>query len=178
MIYCVTQPLENYNVTIEGETVGLYMTYGHHPPLLNLILLMTLTPFGYERGTEIEPRKRIVQLKEEERFFNSLNMEVKDEKVSRIVSKLNPIEIYDDMKSVDLSHLPVCEYYKTGQEALKTIMAARAVAWAMNYRGLVKREGNLTTAVFGKEGIKVPVDMEKHYKEFVHALTKARNKNE
>lgn len=175
MIYCITQPMDQYNVTIGNETVGLDMTYGHHPPLLNLILLTTLTPFNYEQGTALEPAKRIVQLVEEEKFVETLSMEVKSKKVSRLVSKLSPVEFYYYIREEDISHLPVCDYYADGQVALKMINAARAVTWALNYRGPVKQEGNLTIASFRKDSINIPADMRNHYEEFVDALTKNRD---
>lgn len=175
MIYCVTQPLENYNVILGGNTVGLYMTYGYYPPLLNLIFLTTLTPFGYEKGTEIEPGKRIVQLLQEEKFFDTVDMSVGDKKVVKLLTQLSPIEFYDVIRGVDISHLPVCDYYSTGQEAVKMIVAARAVAWRLHFKGALESQGNVIHAAFGKEGIQsISSDMIQHHKEFVTALKKNR----
>lgn len=175
MIYCTTQPIEKYDVTVKGETVGLHMTYNYSPPLLNLILLTTLVPFDYEEGTKTPPLDRIVQLDDEYKFISSLDVELNGEKLTNLVSTLNPLQFYTRIKDEDLTPLPLCDYYHAGQDGLKMVTAARAVAWAMSYRGALEEEGNVTKASFGGGTTVVPEDMLIHYRGLVDAIKKARN---
>lgn len=178
MFYCVTQPLSHYDVTLEGIVVGLNMTYGHHPPLFNLILLTTLAPFGYEKGTELNPAKVIVELSNGELFVETLKTEVKGKKITELVSKLTPLEFARLIMGTDVSHLPVCDMFSAGQEAFKMITASRAVTWALNFRGPIGQKGNVTTAAFGANSIQVPSDMRQHHTGMINALTQSRDRNQ
>jgi len=178
MIYCVTRPVEEYGDYFEesGVTIGLHYMYGENPALLNLILLTTIVPYGYEEGTRKPQGKCTAKILHENKFKDTLTCEVRGVTIEIVVSTMNPIEVYEFIKDENIDDWPICDIYPQKAEAVKTVVGARAAAWATNYRGVVKERSNLITASFGG---KLPFmnslseEMIKHDKDLRRAINNA-----
>ena len=167
MIYCVTKPIEEYGdyYPETGLTVGLHYVYGDRPALLNLILLTTVVPYGYEEGTEKAKGTNVATVKYEDKFKETLTCEVKGVTVEVMVSTMNPVNVYRFIKDENIDDWPICGIYPHKAEAIKLLIGGRAAAWATNYRGVVDKRSNLICASFGG---KLP---------FIKALSKDMIKN-
>lgn len=137
MIYCTTQPLRHYNgIGLKGLQLGLYSSYEDNPDLLALIMIGSLFPFEYEKGTKIYPQeKRTATLAMETHYADTLDNEINGVKVRKLLKKFNPVEFYKHIKELDLSDLKIVKIHGYNQELFKLAVSARATAWAMVTKG-------------------------------------------
>lgn len=166
MIYAVTQSMENYNVTLNGVTVGVYDTYRNNPELLALLLIAT--PVGYDYEGNKPPAERICQLNNDGIFEESLWHQIGDNKIVDYLRWLDPLEFYEEMSTAsidEINTIPFVDKILGGNgDLFLTNVGARAAAWAINFRGRRKTKGKQIQVAF--QGIKV----EEKLKEFHNAM--------
>lgn len=154
MIYATTKPIEEYGT---GE-LGLYGCYGYDPALLALILLTTTTGYYYER--EDAPTKKLVT--DVDTMIATLDATIDGITVREHLLMRNPMQFhkfFENCSYEEIYNLPVCTLYKGNVFYLKMMVAARAAAWAVNYRGPVQKQGNIVRVNF-KKGVTTEVSQE------------------
>ena len=169
MIYCITQPLESYDDEFEVGSVGLVATYAHNPPLLNSIFLFSLLPFYFEPGTQLPVGERPAEVTKIQAFKDALGFE----NIQEMVSTETPVDIYQGLKNRDLEQFPISTIYPQGQRSVKTVLGARAAAWALNYRGIIRQKGNLVSAAFQKQEHLIDDFMQQSYEVVLESLKAA-----
>lgn len=165
MIYATTKPIGKYNVTMpSGNVHGLENSYGHKPKLLAFILIAL--PVGYEYEGNKPPAARTVSVTHADVLEACLDFKLGVTTLGDKLSSSTPMEFYEWIKDLDLSELPVIKsLYRNNQETLKLVIGARAVAWKLNYKGVLGRKGNVIKVSFGgKVGGIPPVLLQAHKK--------------
>lgn len=177
MIYAATKPIEEYDVTFNGTTYGLYSEYGHKPEVLALLLL--ITPFGYDYELQdVATGEHRVGMRNIEVVEHTLESVIEGVTVKEHLQQLNPLEFYKLIASSDVTHLPIVEQNFVGnQETFEFIVGARAATWAEHYKGEVGRTGNVVRVNFGgtKNLIEVP-EIIKMYEQTIKQGRKDDNK--
>ena len=131
MIYCINQPLEDYNCFVDGVEMGLYRSYRDRPALLAAVMLMTTAPFEYEVGSTIPCKDRIGSIDPafEGYLADTLITCVGGKMIIGVLEVLDPYAFYEYLIGFDLSHLPIRKFYDTDQQLLQ-IIGARVGVWS------------------------------------------------
>ena len=131
MIYCINQPLEDYNCFVDGVEMGLYRSYRDRPALLAAVMLMTTAPFEYEAGSTIPCKDRIGSIDPafEGYLADTLITSVGGKMIIGLLEMLDPYAFYEYLIGFDLSHLPIRKFYDTDQQLMQ-IIGARAGVWS------------------------------------------------
>jgi hypothetical protein len=96
MILCTVQPNEQYDVTLENITVGLWNQYGHDLHLWNLVSRTAVEFFQYEPGFESIPlTKRPAILYNDKTFDQTLDQKVNGVTVRELLEIMTPFEMID-----------------------------------------------------------------------------------
>lgn len=128
--YCVTQPLENYNMVTSLGVLGLQKSYGDRPALLGAILLMTEIPFQWEEGSPVPPLERFSKLTEETEglLSDTLYENIGGKLLTALISSLNPWEFLQYLEGFTIYTMPICR--KIPPPQLIDRIKARVSAWA------------------------------------------------
>jgi len=166
LIYAATKPIEEYDVhTAEGFTSGLYKNYGGEPALLALIMIGSPLPYDYE-GDKPEMERQVV-FTNLEPMRHTLKTLLMGELIEDLLCTSTPMEFYELLMAApedEIAGLPIVKNYYAGNVALfRSLVGARAAAWALDYKGKVATKGNMTQVNFGKPTVAVPEHLAKFH---------------
>lgn len=179
MYYAITKPIEEYVIPNEkyGQ-LGLYLELKHRPTVLAATLLFNIFGFGYERDDI--PHKTTVALSDEGEVTmeETLKFEVEGKPLDEHLRELNPVEIYELLDSqpdevlekspLITRHCQSPDDFEGVKGAFMNVLAARAVTWADNFRGVLKVKGK-KVPIF--RGVPVTEDMREKHDFFIGVLT-------
>ncbi|MDW7773729.1 MAG: hypothetical protein SCH71_12650 [Desulfobulbaceae bacterium] len=156
-IYAIIQKIEDYDVIINRQQVGLYSTYRTKPDLFNLITRASVTPFQYEQESTVPPGKRNTEAVGGEALEKSLDQLVGGRTVRELSRELNPEDMlaFFEEHVDDLQDLEIHKYYVQAQSGdtepwlLLGIMKSRALQWKKHFRGTISVSANKVVASFG-----------------------------
>lgn len=158
MIYCITRPIEEYDVVLaDGRVNGLYTQYGHDARLFNLLSRTSTGMFMYEQGFEcIPPEKRVAKIFKDEMFIETLDQTVAFRPMREILDTTTPEEMYNLFLSVQPRHLKIAMFYGGDQtspdqrfDLLMLSMKLRLFQYKKYSKGVKSREGKVIKAQFG-----------------------------
>lgn len=149
LIYCITQPLENYNTKIMGIELGLWKNYANRPGVFALISLTTPLLYQWEKGSPVADEDKIVRLEAaaEAGMEAFLELEVEGWRVSQMLDRVkDPLEFFDKWRPEIVSLCLKHPLYTPSQ--VDMIMKARVLSWVKahkipgwnNYEALYKGE--------------------------------------
>lgn len=133
MIYCITQPLEQYNTKLMNMELGIWKSYESRPGLFALISLTTPLLYQWEEGTPVQPIDRIVRLDppDEKGLEQLLERDVHGVRVSRMLDAAkDPLEFFDKFRPEVMS-LPHPLYTPS---QIDLIMKARVLSWVKAHK--------------------------------------------
>lgn len=173
MIYAITMAVEKYNMEVDGNSFGMYSSYGHLPALFALIAIGT--PLLYDWEGELEATKRRVKLTNAEVFLETLRCEIKCRTVETLLKTLDPLAFYEYIKAESLVDLPlVKDAFGSNEEIFKFVVGARSAAWGLSYRGKLSTTGKVIKVSFGG-GMKIPADLQEMHNALKEGASHGKN---
>lgn len=130
MIYCITQPLEQYNTKIMNFDMGLWKSYQNRPGIFALISLTTPLLYQWEEGSPVEPMDRIVRLEpgDEKKMEELLEADIHGLRLSQLLEKSqDPLEFFDKFRPEVIALSVKHPFYTPSQ--VDRIMKARVLSW-------------------------------------------------
>jgi len=116
MQYCLSRKPEEYEVTYNGNSDGLWLRYGHDPSLFNLLSLTSTSFFMYEQGFEtLDQGKLIVALDNIDAWVDTLDSVISKKTVRELLEELTPRQFTDLILEVNPRKLPIYEILVTIQ---------------------------------------------------------------
>lgn len=135
MIYCITQPIEEYS---REHDTGLFRTgigtiVNEKPALFSLISIMSPVLYQWEAGSPMPMDERLVRLSDhiEILYLESLSFNVGGLTLTNWLYMLDsPVSLYMNLCQFSLDSFPLFRYYNRSQ--LDMIMRARCRSWLLS----------------------------------------------